>query len=184
MDSDRFDRLARSLSSLLTRRTLAGTVGLATFGLPGLVDAKKRKKHKKKKVKRNEFGCVNVGDLCKNNGQCCSGICKGKKGKKKCKAHDESTCQPGQHEGFCAIDGVNVPCVTSTGDPTGLCDTTTGKAGYCAHDGECFPCAKDADCQPICGPQAACVVCAGCTETGGTGCVGPSEGSCVVDGAP
>jgi hypothetical protein len=35
MDSDRFDRLARSLSSLLTRLTLAGTVGPGYLRLSG-----------------------------------------------------------------------------------------------------------------------------------------------------
>ena len=96
MVSQQFDRLARSFSRLRSRRSLAGLVGLGALLLPGQSQAKKKHKHKKKKVKRNDFGCVDVGKFCKNDGQCCSGICEGKKNKKKCKAHDQSTCQPGQ----------------------------------------------------------------------------------------
>jgi hypothetical protein len=178
MDSARFDGLARSVSTLLSRRTLAGAFGLSALAIPGLAEAKKKHKHKKKKkVKFNDFGCVNVGDFCKNSGQCCSGICQGKKGKGKCQAHDQSTCQPGQQELACG--GVTVDCTTSTGDD-GICDTTTGNAGYCLTDGDCFACHKDADCVPFCGTHAACIICAsGCPETGGTACVGPSVDSCT-----
>jgi hypothetical protein len=129
MDHQDFDRLTRAISSRFSRRTLAGLFGLSAVGLGGAAEAKKKKK--KKKVKRNQFGCVNVGKFCKNDGQCCSGICKGKKGKKKCKRHDESTCQPGQD--FCL--GVSVPCTTTAGF-NGECTTTTGKAPYCFEDGQ------------------------------------------------
>lgn len=180
MDGMRFDRWTRAVSTMLTRRTLAGALGLGAIGLADLADAKKKKrKRKKKKVKRNEFGCVDVGRFCKKADQCCSGICQGKKGKKKCKAHDATTCQGGETSAECG--GVDVPCTSSSGEPNGLCFTTTGKAGYCIADGDCFPCQKDADCIPVCGPQAACVVCADCEEqSGGTGCVGPSAESCTI----
>jgi hypothetical protein len=174
MESDRFDGLTRSVSSLLSRRTLAGALGLGALTLPSLVEAKKKHKHKKKKVTFNDFGCVDVGKFCKNSGQCCSGLCEGKKGKKKCKAHDSSTCQAGQD--FCA--GLEVVCTTESGD-LGGCAQTTGKAPYCEANGDCFDCAKDADCVPICGSGAACIVCAECPETGGTACVGPSKDSCT-----
>jgi hypothetical protein len=175
MESDRFDGLTRSVSTVLSRRTLAGALGLGALVLPGPVAAKKKHK-KKKKPKFNDFGCVNVGGFCKNSGQCCSGICQGKKGKAKCQAHDQSTCQPGQSIGDCG--GTDVPCTTSTGGD-GLCFTTTGNAGYCEVSGNCFACKKDADCVSVCGPQAACIVCElECAATGGTGCVGPSEDSC------
>ena len=174
MDRDRFDHLARSLATLLTRRRLAGVFGLGALALPGLIGAKKRHKQKrKKKIKRNDFGCVNVGKFCKRNGQCCSGICRGKKSKKKCKAHDTGGCQAALHEADCG--GVDVPCVTSTGEE-GVCDATTGKAPYCTRRGDCFACSKDADCAPFCGPQGACIICSGC---GSTACVGPSEDSCT-----
>jgi hypothetical protein len=177
MDSVRFDGLTRSVSTLLTRRTFSGALGLGALALPGLVEAKKKHK-KKKKPKFNDFGCVNVGGFCKNSGQCCSGICQGKKGKKKCQAHDQSTCQPGQNIVECG-GAETVACTTSSGDPDGECFTTTGNAGYCESSGNCFACKKDADCIAVCGPQAACIVCeTECAATGGTGCVGPSDDSC------
>jgi hypothetical protein len=178
MDSDRFDGLARSVSTRLSRRALAGALGIAATARPG-VAAAKRPKHAKQKVKFNAFGCVNVGGFCKHSSQCCSGICSGKKGKKKCQAHDTSTCQPGVHEGFCDADGSTVACVSSTGDP-GSCDTTTGKAAYCTVNGNCFACAKDADCVPFCGLQAACIVCGNncAVRDLRTACVGPIAGGC------
>lgn len=174
MDSDRFDGLTRSVSTLLTRRTLATVLGLGALGLPELAQAKKRKK----KVVLNEFGCVNVKGFCKNNGQCCSGICEGKKGKTKCKAQNQSTCQPGQTLIGCG--GVpSVPCTTSTG-AQGECITTTGDAGYCGGSGFCVRCQKDADCISFCGPQAACTLCDNaCAEQGlATFCSGP--GACPL----
>ena len=172
MDSDRFDGLTRSVSTLLSRRTLAGALGLGALGLPALAEAKK--KHKKKKAKFNDFGCVNVGDFCKNNGQCCSGICQGKKGKKKCKAHNTADCQPGQD--ICATG--EVLCTTDTGS-VGACSRTTGQASYCEASGDCFVCKKDADCVAVCGEGAACLVCADCPETGNTACVGQTTVSCT-----
>jgi hypothetical protein len=169
MDTDHFDRLTRSVSRFLSRRALATTLGVVALGSHGLAEARKKKK---RKVKRNAFGCVNVGTFCKNGGQCCSGICGGNK----CRAHDESNCPRGPQEGFC--DSIDVVCVASDGND-GLCDTTTGNAGFCLGDFECSECTKDADCTSICGPGAACLVCALCDGTGGTACAGPVLGSCI-----
>lgn len=172
MDAPDFDRLTRSVSTQLSRRSLAsllglGTLGVSAVGLPDLAEAKK-----KKKVKRNDFDCVDVGKFCKNDSQCCSGICEGKKKSRKCTAHDESTCQSGQE----ACLGPLVPCTTTTGSE-GNCATTTGKASYCGHGGTCFPCSKDTDCEPTFGAGAACAVCAPCVgETPqGTACIGLSK---------
>jgi hypothetical protein len=166
----RFDRWTRTVSPVLSRRGLATALGLAATAIPGPAKAKKRKK---RKIKRNALGCVNVGNRCKNAGQCCSGICKGKKGKKTCKAHDTGGCQAG--EDVCA--GNVVECTTSTGD-AGACRRTTGNAGYCAAGGDCFPCTKDADCQAVCGLQAACIpICVGCGPSN-TACAAPSGERC------
>lgn len=157
MDAHDFDRMTRIVSTRLPRRSLAGLLGLSAAGLGavGLNEfAQAKKKKKKKKVKKNDFGCVNVGKYCKNDGQCCSGICEGKKDKKKCQAHDESTCQAGQD--LCL--GVDVPCTTTKGE-TGQCVTTTGNAPYCFSGGDCFPCSKDSDCVAFTGVGSACIVC-------------------------
>jgi hypothetical protein len=160
MDSARFDGLARSVSTLLSRRTLAGALGLGALAVPTLAEAKKKHKHKKKKkVKFNDFGCVNVGNFCKNSGQCCSGICEGKKDKKKCQAHDQSTCQSGQTVADCG--GADVVC-TSTAGLDGQCFTTTGQSEFCSETATCFVCTKDADCHVLCDTNAACATCAAC----------------------
>jgi hypothetical protein len=147
-------------------------IGVASH-LPDVTLAKK----KKKKLQFNQFGCVNVGGKCRgNSANCCSGICEGKKPKKgkkdtsRCVAHGQSTCFAGQNEPFCGGTG-EVACLTSAGE-TGECTTTTGNAGYCVRSGRCLACKKDEDCQnnPDFGAGAACTVCTGCTETGGTAC--------------
>ena len=86
MDPRRFDAATRSLAAGASRRRALG--GLATALLtvaggraPEAMAAKKRRR----RVRRNAFGCVNVGGFCRNAGQCCSGICRGKKGKKRCR---------------------------------------------------------------------------------------------------
>jgi hypothetical protein len=174
----------RSLTDRATRRdmlrTVAGPVLGGTFVSAAIAnaDAKKERK-KKKKIKFNEFGCVNVGSFCKTGGQCCSGLCQGKKGKRRCQAHDGSTCEAGQTDGFCSGVVGEVGCVTST-DGNGVCLTTTGNAPYCAISGGCFPCKSDADCVPFCGPAGACIVCpANCADAGGTMCAGQDSGSCA-----
>lgn len=159
--------------------------GLTSVGLalpiarpPDSAAKKKRKRRNKRKIKRNAFGCVNVGSHCKSIDQCCSGICQGKQGKKKCQAHDQSTCQAGQQQDLCG--GQTILCRSALGSE-GTCDTTTGNAGYCVADGDCTVCTKDADCFALCGPQAACIVCAGCEEEFvniTTACVGPEPDSC------
>lgn len=96
-----------------------------------------------------------MGGLCKNAGQCCSGICQGTKNKKKCKPHDTGGCQPGHAIADCG--GADVDCPDGSG---GACVTTTGKAAYClnAKFNPVPPCTRDADCKPA-DPGAACIRC-------------------------
>ena len=181
MDASRFDRLTRSVATPASRRSVLAALGVAITALPPTVGAKKRRR---RKVKRNEFGCVDVGGFCKNGGQCCSGICAGNKGKRKCRAHDAGTCQPGARSESCdATGGGDVPCTTSLGFTGGFCETTTGGAGYCAIAGDCFPCTKDEECQGFCGTRAACIVCPDCTGDVQTACVNPESGDdeCDID---
>lgn len=172
MDAHGFDRLARTVSVRIPRRGLASVLGVSALGLGALAEGKK-----KKKVKKNGFGCVDVGKYCKNDGQCCSGVCDGKK-KRKCKAHGASTCQPGQNSCL----GVPAGCTTVTG-AAGQCSATTGKASYCFTEAACFPCTKDTDCVAQFGAEAACIVCeieCGPENPGGN----PKGTSCVGPGTP
>jgi hypothetical protein len=185
MDAIRFDALTRLLDAPSARRRVLQVQGIAavSLGFAGTrIDAAYGKK-RKRKLKRNQFGCVNVGKPCRGkNGHCCSGICEGKKPKKgkkdrsRCAAHGEDSCQKGQH--LTACGGQTVQCTTSTGD-VGSCRTTTGQAGYCAADGQCRRCGNDADCRPFCGPDAACVVCDSVLCEFGTQCVGPTDDGCA-----
>jgi hypothetical protein len=154
-------------------RGLAGLgLGLGVARLPRVATARKKRKQK---PKFNAFGCVNVGDFCQTDDQCCSGICKGRKGKRKCRAHDTGTCKAAVQPDGCG--GTNVACTTSLGKP-GTCGTTTGKAAYCFAIGDPYSCQTDADCQAaaggILGPRAACIHCPGGSETVVTACVGPA----------
>lgn len=185
MNQNRFDALTRILSSVPSRRHLLRGLASAGLGfvlgavpLSGIAEAKKKRKHKKKgkkrkpKVKFNAFGCVNVGRLCKDASQCCSGICEGEPGQKTCVAHDTGGCPAGVDELGCGDPGTDVPCTSSTGKTEGYaCNTTTGNAAFCAFSSDCFPCRKDAECQeqfPL--SQIACIRCTACPETGGTAC--------------
>jgi hypothetical protein len=176
MDATRFDGLARSFSSSLPRRRLSALLAVTSLGvLAGGPALEAKKKKKKKALKRNTFGCVNVGDACQGNSDnCCSGICegskpkKGKKDKSRCVAHGQSSCTAGQNETFCGAPS-DIECTTSQGED-GFCVTTTGNAGYCNFQSDCFDCKKDRDCEAVFGAGAACAVCPDCALTGGTQC--------------
>jgi hypothetical protein len=174
MDGSTFDALSRSWIEGTSRRAILGGIGtalgLAALRAPSAVDAKKKRRKATKKLRRNTYGCVDVGQACRgNDANCCSGICDGKKPKKGKK--DKSRCA-GHDAGLCQVDEATcAPLGTSCG-PLGVCDQTTGKACYCVSiGGNCAVCAKDADCVALgWGANAACIPSEGCPETGGTHC--------------
>jgi hypothetical protein len=185
VDQNRFGALMRSLTGAASRRDVArgltaAGLGLGSMRLPDLVEAKKKRKNKKKrkKARPNAFGCLEVGDPCKTEEQCCSGICEGKKSKRKCRAHDAGSCLTGAQIDVCG--GPAVACTSSFGQP-GQCATTTGNAAYCLAAIYCHACTTDVECQEanggLLGPNAACFHCAGdvCPEAGGTACAGPFD---------
>ncbi|MGH2618395.1 MAG: hypothetical protein ACRDJC_24455 [Thermomicrobiales bacterium] len=154
MDPIRFDRLAQSIARARSRRGLiiafAGAVAAAETGL-----AQRRRKK-----------CRDVGRRCRDNGDCCSGKCKGTRRNSRCVGHDSGGCEAGNT----ACRTPPETCTTSLGD-SGGCLTTTGNGGYCAATGECASCNRDADCREAFGKRAACVVCDNCSS--GTACAGP-----------
>lgn len=162
MDGKQFDDMLRR--SMQPRRSLFGwaLVGAtALLATPG-VDARKKRKRKKQKpiASANEFGCLNVGDPCTSEAQCCSGICTGAKGKRRCQAHDTGGCTAG--ETFSGCGGADIACTIGPGE-AGLCATTTGNAGFCMGPPTDYPCTTDLDCQlangGVLGPRAACIRC-------------------------
>jgi hypothetical protein len=164
MDASRFDDVVRSLKNAPSRRRVLAGIAAAALGLtmPAAGDAGKGKK-RKKKVKRNEFGCVNVGGKCRGkDALCCSGICqgkrpkKGKKDKSRCVGHDEGNCQAGFD--FCEAPIGVLTCTTTQG-VEGTCRNTTGKSEFCTNDAfSDVSCAKDEECVSECGEGAACVL--------------------------
>ena len=172
MDQHRLDSLTHSLTSVPSRRDvlrgLAGAglaVAVVAGGSPQAAARKKRKRRKGKqpRVRRNAFGCVDVGKYCQTDGQCCSNLCQ----EGQCRAHDTGGCPPGALDGTCG--GTSIGCATTSGDD-GFCNTTTGNAGFCTASGGCHRCAKDVECQAIMGAGAACIHCTTCPHTGGTSC--------------
>lgn len=161
MDGFRFDALTRRWLAFLTTRRIFSTLPLGTLAsVLGI------------RISNAGPGCKNVGKKCKKARDCCSGICKGKKGKKKCKGHDSGGCTAGQGLEHCPGNPVD-DCVTSGGS-NGNCWTTTGNAAYCGSVGACIACDRDADCRIYCGPDAACVRCAQCNNPKRSACMGTS----------
>lgn len=181
MKPSRFDTVARLVATIATRRVvwrdLVLVLSAGQFARQAvLVAAKNKKKPKKKKVAR----CLKVGQHCRGqDSRCCSGRCAGNKPKKRkkdtsrCVGHDASTCLPGQREIPCG-GAVTVDCTTSAG-LAGRCATTTGNAAFCRAFGvsTCMACRKDRDCQGLCGPGAACILCTNCSA--GTACTGIAD---------
>ena len=170
MEASHFDRMTRLFSASTSRRQTIGSLlsGVLAMALPAVAIGKGHTKQgvvNQSVTNFNAFGCLNVGHRCKHASQCCSGRCKGKPGKKHCKAHDTGGCKA--LEGLCGQAAV--PCRTSTGKD-GQCATTTGNAGFCQDNGGCQACTRDRDCQIAANTRsAACIVCSSCQE--GTACV-------------
>ena len=171
MDQQQFDALLKRLaveprprrSALLL---LAGGVlgGLVARAGPGAAAA---------------TGCAKVGKPCKRATHCCSGICTGKHGKKKCRGHGAGTCQRGQD--ICTdpnpdLDRCNnnalCACIVTTAGTSFCYDQTFGGGNWCAD------CERDTDCVGLgfptgsaCGPVSA-GRCAGLCESS-TACLAP-----------
>jgi hypothetical protein len=177
VDQNSFLALTRSLTGVPTRRHLlrglSGLgIGLGVPGLPELAGAKKRSNKKKpKKPKPNSYGCLEVGAPCKNASQCCAGICEGKKGKKRCRAHDTGTCDQ-RLSGLCSPTPTIAPCNNSG---TCFCLRSTANSNVCAQLGQrvCSSCKTDADCEALglppgtaCFPTSGFLCATDCPETG------------------
>jgi hypothetical protein len=181
MEIKRLETVIRALTVLPSRRGvlrgLAGT-GLGLVRWPSPAEAKKKRKRKnKRKVKFNDFGCVNVGGFCKNDEQCCAGICEGKKGKRKCKAHGTGTCD---QEGPRLCTSPNPVLLKCNNSADCACIRTTAGSNFCSSELaiECADCQQDADCEALgFPPGSACAPtseggCAGLCETG-MACLAP-----------
>jgi hypothetical protein len=174
MNATHFESPARTLTTAPSRRTvLRLTLGGTLVGLLTRLgrDDAAAKKMRKRRLKRNSYGCVNVGNACHGkDANCCSGICEGKKPKQgkqdksRCVNHNTADCSFGQDACLVPID-----C-----GPQSTCYRTTGEGSICGVGalGQCRPCTKDADCTTEFGPGAACIICANdCPEGQETACM-------------
>lgn len=182
MDGSQFDDLTRALTESrrwLLKGALAAGAGLLV--VPSVEAKKKKRKHKKRKPRAtpNAFGCLDVGDACTDADQCCAGICEGKQGKKRCRAHDSGTCDQAL-PGICtAPSGAQSAC-NNRGDCG--CFRTTAGSNFCAFSPNtvCADCNSDADCLALgLPPGSACTpfaegLCTGMCE-GGRACMPPCE---------
>ena len=186
MDATQFDHAVRAIEAGRPRRRVLGALFAASLATPllGLSPAvetdarKKRKKRRKnrKKIRRNGFGCVNVGQKCYGRHDvCCSGICDGTGKRSVCAGHNAESCAPTTHT--CLEQGTG-----TCGGGGGSCFTTTGNAPFCGELGlcDCAPCAFDADCVAEHGAGAACIQCAGTTDGFCTGVNGSGQGTACV----
>ena len=117
MNEPRLDDAAKTLATASRRRTLRAAGAVLAVGLARLCPAPARAGH---------FGCQHLGARCADATQCCSGICKRKRGTncKTCRAHGKGICKAGQDS--CAQPGA-YPCGSNFGSPC-HCFVTTGQA--------------------------------------------------------
>lgn len=170
MDGTRFDAMAKArIAGSASRR---GALRLLAGGALGL--ARQRLSRSGAAAQEDEaVGCLHFGRPCRRPGQCCSGVCRGKRGKETCRAHDAGTCRPNQN--VCE-QGNGAAC---NGTLRCQCLATTGGARFCAlgDAGACAVCHRDRDCvaQGF-GARSACVRvggCDACAAEGGTLCAVP-----------
>ena len=153
MTDSSFDRVTRLLAGSRSRRQVLAALVLSVFGRSLATDS----------VVAGP-GCKDVGKRCTSRADCCSGICRRKHGRKRCRAHDTGGCKPGHTGLICADnDGIGVACTTSSG-LGGSCFTTTGNAGYCGRSVSCMTCTRDDECRTLFNDdRAACASCLNCS---------------------
>jgi hypothetical protein len=150
MDGHRFDEWARTLAASGSRRRLLGGFAAAALGLAG--------------VRTGQAACRAPGNICRENANCCSGLCgpKDRTGRRRCHCRTEADCPAPSNQ-----------CRAATCDD-GICgeeilDETTcalpGGSGFC----------RGGTCQDLSG---------GCTSALGTCSVNnqvPCGPGCVCD---
>jgi len=165
MHAQHFDSLVRRLGDTASRRraleVLGGGVMAALFARVGVEEA-------------GAAGCRNAGHGCKRRRQCCSGICRGKSGHKRCRQ------APGQ--GTCTIQldsCFSTGAVGCNGDANCACFVTKAGASFCGeHFIRCTDCATNADCVAAGHPAGSVCVpakggCAPCNNTPRGACIAP-----------
>jgi hypothetical protein len=160
MDGMHFDRLARSVSRALSRRTALATgaavLAVATGREPAPAQA-----------------CKADGAKCASNGSCCSGFCKKSRKRRRCAP------VPGAFgctvlDDSCSLSSDDIDCPGKAG---GSCFRDGCGKPMCGILATCNQCSSDQDCidDPNAGPGSRCLLCPQCTDPGmaGTACIKP-----------
>ncbi|HEY7034765.1 MAG TPA: hypothetical protein VH482_25725 [Thermomicrobiales bacterium] len=150
MDGSRFDALTRLLSIAGSRRRLIAGLAAGAFGLVGAERAE-------------AVACRTPGSLCRENANCCSGVCgpKDRTGRRTCRCRTGADCAAAgaSPQRLCA-DGLCVACPSGDVCAGGVCPPGDVCAG-----GACTCTADAAPARPPCGADPACCAClitAGC----------------------
>lgn len=166
MDSERFDRLARWISTGNRRQVvsagLAGAVTLACL-VPTTETSAKRKKV------RVEGPCGNGSakqNRCKRDGQCCTGYCRRRKHQKHGRCRCRKLNQPCRDDqSCCKNDGQPMSCVDGTCQAAAACVVQGGACGAEA------ACCTGLECQSgTCQQAVLCVPLGGACTAGGAAC--------------
>lgn len=174
MDGVQFDRLSRTLATS-RRAYLGGALALAfAWSNQAASRAKKHRRKRRPKIgKPNAYGCLSVGAICKHSSQCCSGVCSGKKHRRKCQAVGQGTCAT-EAPGVCHA---STPAITTCNNAECWCARTTGDSAFCANavgTVNCDECRTDTDCVNRGFPAGS-----ACVPWDGGLCGGPCAGKAV-----
>lgn len=186
----RRDGLRQALSGIPSRRDVlrglaAAGLGLGVATVPELAGAKPKRRRKSRKprqtpAKPNRYGCLSNNAPCRRASQCCSNVCLGQPGRKRCRAHGTGTCNQ-TAPAFCESP---VPPLTACDNSQAcVCMRTTSGSSFCGSTvtSNCAACKRDADCVALgYPPGSACApftngACAGNCPTGMM-CMAPCEG--------
>lgn len=175
MDDHRFDTMTKRIAAVSSRRSLLG--GLAGGALAALLGRAAAGQEAARGGGGRPTGrCLGEKKECRRGAQCCSGVCKGKRGKKKCRrAPGQGTCTTDRN--VCAVGNPGIGC---NGDFACACAVTTGGTAFCGSlfGDSCAACASGADCVGLGFPAgSACIPvggdCEDCPAAGGTKCLLP-----------
>ena len=189
-EGERLSRLRSTLLGLPSRRDVlrgiaATGIALVSVAAPASAGSKPKRKRKRRKrrqtpAKPNRYGCLSNNAPCRRASQCCSSVCSGQPGRKRCRAHGTGTC----NQAVPAFCETSVPTLTHCDNSEFCwCLRTTSGSSYCgsAVTSDCAACKRDADCVALgYPPGSACApftngACAGNCPTGMM-CMAPCEG--------
>jgi hypothetical protein len=142
MQATAVDALARRFATFRSRRGLLGA--LAALAAPAAA------------APVGKAACRNPGRPCNRGGQCCSGLCAGKKGKRRCRTSPgQSICTLADNQ---CLPGVQ-PKDCGLGDLSCLCFVTTRGRAVCTQfaGGDATPCSSDGECESRFGRGAVCI---------------------------